>query len=186
MGRVGVGGTHTQTHTPHSHRDERDAVSVSSDVWDVSPNGWGGALQTRYREARSHARPLSEIHVPCTILSAGSTILASNSSARHCKHQDEVHLRWCLMSACTCVPQQQCHLASASAQSGGRSDQGVGDGDRLQHFRPALMVLATALPARTVQRLELSEHSFTCHADVRRSFKPCSQAILYLGSNSNS
>ena len=37
------------------------------------------------------------------------------------------------------------------------------------------MVLTTALPARPVRPVELSEHSWISHADICRSFKPCSQ-----------
>ena len=63
-----------------------------------------------------------------------------------------------------------------------RAAKDVRDAGPQQRFWPASMVLTTALPARPVRRLELSEHSWISHADVCRSLKPCLQAILYLGS----
>ena len=53
----------------------------------------------------------------------------------------------------------------------------------LQDFWAALMVLTTALPAREVQRFELSEDSITSHTDVSGSLKFCPAGIGGRASN---
>ena len=59
--------------------------------------------------------------------------------------------------------------------SNSRAAEDVRNGGLQQRFWAASMVLTTALPARPVGRLEVSEYSFISHADICRSFKPCSQ-----------
>jgi len=58
----------------------------------------------------------------------------------------------------------------------------VRDGGLQQRFWAASMVLITALPARPVWPVDLSEDSLISHVDICRSLKPCLQVILYLGS----
>ena len=141
-----------------------------------------GRLQTRLRGSRAHARLLSAKRVPRTILYVGSIDFGSLSAQRHCNHQPQVHLRWCLVSICTRVPQWRCHLDSSSEQSNGRAAKDVHIGGLQQRFWAASMVLTTALPARPVWPVELSEDSLISDVDICRSFKPGSQAICYLGS----
>ena len=109
--------------------------------------------------------------------------MASYTSPQHCNRPRDAPFRWGLGSTGTGVPQRPRYLGAASAQSAGRAAEDVRDGAPQQHFRAALTVLATALPAWLVWPVELREYSLISHADICRSFKPGSQAICYLGSS---
>ena len=117
------------------------------------------------------------------ILYVGSIVFASFSAHRHWNSHPQVHLRWGFSSICTRLPQRRCYLGSSSEQSGGRAAKDVHNGGLQQRFWAASMVLTTALPARPVWPIELSEDSLISHVDICRSFKPGSQVILYLGSS---
>ena len=77
-----------------------------------------------------------------------------------------MRLRWGLVSIYTRVPQWRCSLNASSEQSNSRAAEDVRDGGLQQRFWAASMVLITALPARPVWPVELSEDSWISHVDL--------------------